>query len=131
MTDAVPFAGNALDDLDQDQLRALLEYALGSSDTNPTSGRDLFQVSTTEVTDGINDGIYPSLTYTRSLAADDAIVQVEHSTDLQTWQNDSDGAVVLDSETANGDGTTTVIWRSTTTIDAAPRQFLRIAAELR
>ena len=131
MTDAIPFAGNALNDLDGDQVRALLEYALGSSDTDPTSGRNLYQISTTEITDGINDGVYPSLTYTRNLAADDAILQVEHSTDLETWEDASDGAVILVSETANGDGTTTVIWRSTTPINAAPRQFLRLTSELR
>ena len=130
-SDAIPFVGEASEDLDDDQIEALIEYALGSSDNDPNSGNDRHQFSITEVTEGVDAGIYPSLTYTRNLAADDAVVKVQHSVDLQTWQNVLDGAVILDSETPNGDGTSTVIWRSSTPINAATRQFLRLSAELR
>ena len=130
-SDAVPFVGNALDDLDGDQLAALIEYALGSSDGDERSGRDRYQVSTVEVIEGEDAGIYPSLTYTRNLAADDVSIQAEHSTNLETWENVSDGAVLLVSEVPNGDGTSTVTWRSTTLLNAVPNQFLRLAVELR
>lgn len=36
-TDAIAFAGNPAADLDQDGFTALVEYAFGTSDTNPAS----------------------------------------------------------------------------------------------
>ena len=130
-SDAISFAGDVEGDFDNDQIPALLEYALGSSDNDPSSGRERYQLTTTEIADGIDAGIYLSLTYTRNLAADDVTLEVEHSVDLQIWENALDGAVVLVSETPNGDGTTTVTWRSATPINMAQRQFLRLASELR
>ena len=130
-SDAIPFVGEALDDLDNDQIPALLEYVLGSSENDPNSGLDRYQLSTTEITEGADAGTYLSLTYIRNLAADDATIEVEHSIDLEIWQNVLDGAVVLESETLNGDGTSTVIWRSSTPINMAQRQFLRLASDFR
>jgi hypothetical protein len=130
-TDAVAFSGDAFSDSDLDGLLALLEYFFGSSDSNPSSGTDRYRLSMVEITEGVDAGSYPALTYTRDLAADDADLEVQHSTDLQIWQNLDDGAVVLHSETPNGDGTSTVVWRSTIQLGTVPRQFLRLFSRLR
>jgi hypothetical protein len=130
-SDAVAFVGNAFDDSDQDGVLALLEYFLGSSDNEPDSGRDRYQVSTMDLKEGVDAGTYLALTYTRELAADDADLEVQQSVDLQIWQNVSDGAVVLHSEVPNGDGTSTVTWRSTAPIGPDSHQFFRLAFQLR
>ena len=130
-SDAEGFVGNALDDLDGDQVLSLLEYFLGSSDNDPSAGQDHYQITTVGVIEGVDTVTYPALVYTRDLAADDAVVEVQHSLDLQTWENVSDGAVVLHSEIPKIDGTSIVIWRSIIPIDSTSQQFFRIAFELR
>ena len=45
--DAIPFTGDPEADLDRDGLTALLEHALGTSDTDPDSGSAAFRISST------------------------------------------------------------------------------------
>ena len=75
-SDATRFSGDAHADLDQDSIPALLEYAYGSSDLdfNPTI------VPAIEFS-----GQSPLFSFTRNLAADDLIYQVESSPNLSSW----------------------------------------------
>ncbi|MEO8351779.1 MAG: lamin tail domain-containing protein, partial [Chthoniobacteraceae bacterium] len=76
-SDAVPFTGDALADIDEDGLKMFVEYALGSSDTSPTpppgelsqdaQGRWLF-------------------TFSRAASADDVALTIESAATLgDTW----------------------------------------------
>jgi hypothetical protein len=73
--DALHFTGNPLADAESDGLIALLEYAMGTSD----SAADSSPAVTWQ------NGA-PVLTFTQQLAADDAELILETSTDLATWQ---------------------------------------------
>ncbi|HUS34822.1 MAG TPA: lamin tail domain-containing protein [Verrucomicrobiae bacterium] len=76
--DETIFTGDATADIDQDGLPALLEYAVGSLDTDPTSRIDISPAF-------INNGDYLAFTFTRSLRADDVGVTAEFSSDLSHW----------------------------------------------
>lgn len=76
--DLVPFVGEAGTDADGDGMPALIEYALGTSDTEPAGGRD-------SVRAGLSEDGWLTLTVTRRLGADDAVLTVEASEDLVTW----------------------------------------------
>jgi hypothetical protein len=72
---------------------------------------------------------FPTLTITRQVAADDVRVTPETSPDLITWTGGLD-AVVLADTVHNGDGTTTITWRSTRPFAPdQPREFLRFRIE--
>ena len=77
MSDAVTFSGDPAADDDMDGLIALLEYATGSSDQEPTLEPRLSTYS-------IDDGVL-SVVIRRNLAADDISWNLEQSTDLSTW----------------------------------------------
>jgi hypothetical protein len=72
------FAGVATADADGDGLPALLEYALGSSDSDASSGRDALQLAVSSVGD-------LELVVNRNLQCDDVILSVEFSGDLHQW----------------------------------------------
>ncbi|MGC6427699.1 MAG: lamin tail domain-containing protein [Akkermansiaceae bacterium] len=117
--DATTFTGTATNDLDNDGLNALLEYALGSSEFTP-SPEAFPDVSLTS--DGTND--YLTISFTRNLAADDISIVVQVSSDLNVW--DDLGTTLL-SVTPNGDGTETVTYRSLTLTSAEPKEFIRLS----
>ena len=71
------FSGDATADSDEDGLPALLEYALGTIDTDASS--------TIDITSASFDGNYFALSFTRSLRADDVNVMAEFSEDLRHW----------------------------------------------
>ena len=87
-SDATTFSGNPAADADLDGLSALLEYALGTSDTNTAQGRDAWSL----VRDAVVPGTY-LFTHQRAVAADDLVITVEQSTDMQTWT--TTGVVVV------------------------------------
>ena len=74
-SDALPFAGDPNADQDSDGLSALLEYALGTSDNNPSDGANVLSIDAAG---------YVHLS--SAAGADAAILTVEKSVDLQTWQ---------------------------------------------
>jgi hypothetical protein len=76
-TDGLPFTGNPDGNADGDALTALAEYALGSSDTDPTSGI----TGNTLLSDPARSGAY-LYSITRSVIAEDALCTVEMSTTL-------------------------------------------------
>ncbi|MGC6459912.1 MAG: lamin tail domain-containing protein [Akkermansiaceae bacterium] len=86
------FAGNPNDDLDRDGVSALVEHALGTSDTLSNES----PIILTETT----------FSFSRNLAADDVQISVETSTDLVNWQENA----VLINQTHNNNGTLTETW---------------------
>ena len=79
-SDATAFTGNPAADLDLDGLNALLEYALGTSDTDNAEGLAAWSL----VPDVVVPGTW-LFTHRRAVAADDLVITVEQSTDLQSW----------------------------------------------
>jgi len=79
-SDATTFGGIATDDGDGDGLNALLEYALGTSDTDQLSGSQAYALTP----EAGNPGNY-LFTYQRATAADDVTISLQQSTDLATW----------------------------------------------
>lgn len=75
-TDATTFTGNPNADADQDGLTARMEYALGTSDTDGAPGNPLQW-----------DAATGTIILTRALAADDAALILESSTELTAWSN--------------------------------------------
>lgn len=73
-----PFVGNPTDDLDGDGFTALMEYALGTSDTNPFDYSESLEIQSA------NGQI--SLLRTESATADEALLNLEESYNLDDWQ---------------------------------------------
>ncbi len=121
-SDAIPFPGDPNADLDSDGISALLEYALGTDDTIPNQASDLYHLS----------GSLNSLTFVaqRSLSADDAIIIMETSTDLETWVS-SDSLFEISNQENLGNGNARYTWSLQS--EAAPdvRFFVRLRVELR
>ncbi len=101
-------------DLDDDGMNALLEYAFGTSDTEP---------GVCPVTFSVDASGNLILSYPRNLAADDVSFVIETSEDLKNWSPSGD-IYVLESETPLGDGTSLMEWRAVPT--GAPLSFVRL-----
>ncbi|MFT4550549.1 MAG: hypothetical protein ACI9MB_004526 [Verrucomicrobiales bacterium] len=112
ISDATTFSGDPFADDDNDGVAALLEYALGTSDSISDSGISL------------SGGF--RFSYSRNLASDDVTLELEVSTDLNMWTPIA-GEFTFTGESPNGDGTSTVIWQGSS---AAGRQFVRLKASL-
>lgn len=128
-SDHSSFDGVVQDDDDHDGLNSLTEYAFGSSDHDPSDAR--YPIGGTEILD-LGDGpeaIF-TISYRRSLAADDIAFEVQASSNLHSWQSGPDKPIFVRA-IHNGDGTETVTYRSAQTINTQPRQFLRVVISLR
>jgi hypothetical protein len=125
-SDARPaFNGDALADLDNDGVNALLEYFLGTSDTNSGDCPDLIQLGTTIASDTLT---YPTFQIIYPIGSDDLTSSLEWSQDLQTWSA-APAQIMPVSETQNLNGTTTQTVRSTSPITSpitVPRQFFHL-----
>jgi hypothetical protein len=77
-TDSVSFVGETGADLDGDGFPAVVEYALGTRDTDAASGPDDLQAT-------LDTFGQLTLSFPRRLAADDLILQCESSHDLVLW----------------------------------------------
>lgn len=122
-SDARPaFAGNARDDLDGDGVSALVEHFLGTSDHQTNSGSHPYAVGTIKSPD---DGLsYPSFEVTYTIGADDIYPSGLCSQNMKEWSA-LDSNIILISHTLNGDGTATLVWRSTIPSTTSP-QFFRL-----
>lgn len=116
------FAGNTLQDLDGDGVSALVEHFLGTSDQDPGEGSDRYQITMLKLpAEGLT---YPVLEVTYTIGADDIGPDAIWSQDMASWSALT-SEIVLVSHTLNGDGTATLIWRSTTPNTSSP-QFFRL-----
>lgn len=123
-TDATSFTGNPALDSDGDSLDALMEYALGTSNTTPTD-------ATSAWTAGVQTfGVTPhySISFQRKVAAEDVPLVVERSADLTSWVTDN--TLVFVSEIPEGGGLSRVTWRLAEPFSSGQRCFLRIKATL-
>ena len=120
-SDAVDFgAGDPDADFDGDGASAWIEHALGTSDGD---AGDQASPSAGVGSDGL--GSFQILTFTRNLAADDVLYEVEISSDLSDWRSGA-GEVEFLSSTNNGDGTTTEIYRAVELVGAHASSFMRL-----
>ena len=119
--DATAFSGNPLGDMDHDGLNAFLEYGLGTSDTEGTSGPASVVLT--------QDSSALTVTHPRNLQADDVLLSPEVSTDLIHWDTVT-YPFQISSETPNGDGTSTVVWHTIDPI-TEPKIYVRIRAASR
>lgn len=114
--DATTFVGDALADNDNDGFSAFAEYALGTDDSAPDN----------EILVGSIDskGRY-TLTFPRNLAADDAEIILQVSTNLNVWTLATD-TLEDGKETHNGDGTVTYTFRTPDAATETLRLFGRL-----
>ncbi len=114
-SDSTTFAGDPNADADHDGLNARVEYALGTSDS---------VYNTSGVTASIGLDNFLTVTFVRSLAADDVISEAQFSTDLANW---TPGSTIT--EVPLGDGTVLVTARSNT--PTTERGFGRVSVRPR
>ncbi|MEP4077355.1 lamin tail domain-containing protein [Haloferula sp.] len=121
----VGFAGVPDADEDLDGIAAIVEYALGSSDSVAGDSTISTGVQSFEV-DGETDE-YFTISFLRNQHTANAVtVDPQIGEDLDTWAGEPE--IVLVSETDNLDGTSTVVYRSAVPIGERPsgREFIRI-----
>jgi hypothetical protein len=117
--DAVLFGGAATADIDGDGLSALMEYALGTSDLDPSDAGSVIQSD-------FNQGDL-TLRWKEATAADDVILELESSSDLITWE--APGMESLPREMSAGPGP---IVESVQAIQSEFREFyFRLKVSLR
>ncbi|MFT6861980.1 MAG: hypothetical protein ACJAVK_000534 [Akkermansiaceae bacterium] len=121
------FVGDPEADNDGDSLVALIEYGLGTSDSTAGDGNDLITLGLLafDIEGVIED--YLIMSYQRNLLAQNILtLNPEISTNLVAW--DSQPEVVFVSEIVNGDGISTVTWRSATPVSDEEKNFIRLKA---
>ena len=101
----------------------LLDYALGN-DLGVPATRPSISLET-HLVEGVQT-VLPTLTFTRSIAADGAVLGIELSSDLEAWGEDS--RVTLKSEEPLGDGRSSVTMVVMPPVDLRQRLFYRISA---
>jgi hypothetical protein len=122
-TDALVFAGDPAADLDQDGIPALLEFALGGSDADP-SDRQRLPVMGSISADGID---YPALVFSRPRDIDGLRFTLQISDDLTEW---TDHAAFNEAPLPQPPGTVIPVhFRSPVATAATPQQFLRLKVE--
>ena len=115
-TDAITFTGLATADADADGLNALLEYALGTSDTNNATGPTAYTITREPA------GTFLFL-HQRVLAADDIAYTLQATPDLTAaW---SPAAAAFVSTTPVSAGIVSDTWRITPPVGAG-KFFVRL-----
>jgi len=112
-SDSLDFSGDPNGDDDDDGLSNFLEYALGVDSPAIEAGAD------PNVAGGLR------LTFSRNLAADDVLIEVQSSTDLKSWTTTQS---TLIASTSQGDGTAIETWAIAPSPGSAGRLYLRVAA---
>jgi hypothetical protein len=122
------FAGDPAGDSDRDGMPDLVEYAMGTSASDPASvSPPVVEQITLDV--GGTPTQHLIFRYRRSGASDGIRCQVELSPTLESWSS-APAAVTYVGRVDNGDGTATIRWQATVpTIDTAA-QFMRLRVSL-
>ncbi|MFT6861847.1 MAG: hypothetical protein ACJAVK_000400 [Akkermansiaceae bacterium] len=116
------FVGDPMADNDGDGLSAFAEHAFGTNDSDSGDGSVL---QTAVAPDGSL-----SVTYPVNLAAEDAVVAMEQSTDLVTW-TPAAPAFQLENEVHNGDGSATFTFETIAPAAPGSRLFVRLKVTAR
>jgi hypothetical protein len=119
-----PLSGE-LDDADGDGLVNVLEYVLVSDPLN--SGSTPAVMASLEDIGGTR---YLTLTYTRLLAATDAVFEVEVSTDLALWNSGPSFVTQAFPPIDHGNGTLTISQRSLIPSGSIPRESIHLRVTL-
>ncbi len=121
------FVGDPNADEDGDCFNALIEYALGASDSSPGDAHALINLSHQPyAVAGIAD-TYLEISYQRNLLSQNSVTLTpEISTNLEDWNGTPN--VVFVSETVHGNGTSTVTYRSAVPVSDELRAFIRLKA---
>ena len=121
-SDALFFTGDPTADLDSDGMTALLEYALGTDDSAHNQANNIYDLT----------GSQNNLTFVlqRNISADDTIVALQTSSDLQTWVS-ADGLLELSKEENLGNGNARFIWSLRPSTETGTQLFVRLKVELR
>jgi hypothetical protein len=119
VADSFEFAGDPDADEDGDGLSAFAEHAFGTSDSDGANSQGNLTASIAA------DG-HLTVTYQRNLAADDAVMMVETSTDLTAWNPANGGPIQLETDTHNGDGTATITYQTKDPIIGSQKLFVRL-----
>ncbi len=101
-SDATAFAGDPAADADGDGLSALLEYAFGTSDADPSDAAAVLDAS-------LPSPVLVQVSLRRSLRAADVRCAFEFSSDLESW-SDPPVAPTLLSQVRHPDDTATETW---------------------
>ena len=116
-SDAAPFGpGDKTVDNDGDGLNAFAEYAYGTSDL--VFGGQI-------ITSSVDSKGRFTVSFPKNLAADDALVVVEVSTDMVTWTPTGE-TLEHEDETHNGDGTSTFTLRTPEAATDVTKFFVRL-----
>ena len=125
---AAEFNGSPEEDLDGDQLNAFMEHAMGTNDKLTDPG-DAPQVSFVSFDDGMGTmREYLTITYQRNLAADDVVMEVQVSNDLEDW---SALGTTFVTSIHQGNGKELVTYRSLAPVSANSLGFIRLKAQKR
>ena|GEM_PF-3771260 len=119
-----PFIGDWLADTDGDGFTDGVEFALGTSSSNPASAPEIGITAGIE-TVGATTARFLRLTF-RRIASNHAIVTPELSVTLSPWNNGAASFTRLQSVN-NGDGTATEVWRTSAPV-TGPGAFARLRA---
>ena len=126
--DAIPFEGIATDDIDGDGLSALFEYALGTSDTDPTPNPLDFRF--VDFAGADPDDRFFFVQVRHRIGTDDAIWIPEISADLQLWSSDHADIGINRTSATGLDWVTEQYW-GPQPISEQERQYIRIRVEER
>lgn len=123
------FVGISDADDDGDGFHALIEYALGSSDNSPGDAHALINLSHQPFAVAGVNGTYLAISYQRNLYSQNIVTLIpEISTNLLDWTTQPDVIFVSEVISPNGNGTSTVTYRSAEPVNTLPRAFIRLKA---
>lgn len=122
------FTGDPHADRDQDGMPALLEYALDTSDTDVSSGSNLFKWEIRAATDPSQRGTFVYFSFPRHTQRREVILTLQTSTDLVQW-SDETYLIFLEEQTVS-QNLVRVVYRSLHPLQRLPKLFIRLKAEL-